>query len=61
MNGTSELTKTSLLVITSIFTATGGAMLTTDIIKGTILLLVAVGILVLRGWLKQKGIVQNQS
>jgi len=52
----SEITKTSLLIIASIFTGVGGGMLRTDTIKGSILLLIAVGILTLRGWLKQKGI-----
>lgn len=51
-----EVTKTSLLVIASIFTAGGAAVLTTDITKGSILLLIGVAVLVLRGWLKQKGI-----
>jgi len=50
-----ELTKTSLLIIASIFTAAGAAVLTTDIVKGCILLLIASGVLVLRGWLKKKG------
>ena len=53
---TSEVTKTSLLVIASIFTAGGAAVLTADVVKGSILLLVGVAVLVLRGWLKQKGI-----
>jgi len=53
---TSELTKTSLLVIATIFTGVGAATLSTNIVNGSILLLIAVGILVLRGWLKQKGI-----
>ena len=61
MNGASETTKTSLLIVASICTAAGAADLTTDVIKGSILLLIAVGVLVLRGWLKQKGIeVRNQ-
>lgn len=51
-----ETTKTSLLVIASIFTAVGGAMLTANVITGSILLLIAVGVLVLRGYLKKKGI-----
>ncbi len=51
-----ETTKTSLLVIASIFTGVGGAMLPADILRGSVLLLIAVGILVLRGYLKQHGI-----
>ena len=51
-----EYIKTSLLVIASIFTGVGGATLTAKPITGSILLLIAVGILVLRGWLKAKGI-----
>lgn len=56
MNGPSETTKTSLLIIASIFTATGGALLPTDGVKGSILLLLGVAVLVIRGYLKQKGI-----
>lgn len=52
----SETTKTSLLIVASIFTGVGGATLSANPITGSILLLIAVGILVLRGWLKQKGI-----
>lgn len=52
---TSELTKTSLLIVSSVFTAAGAAILTVDIVKGSILLLIAVGVLVLRGYLKKKG------
>jgi len=51
-----ELTKTSLLVIATIFTGTGASILQSNVITGSILLLIAVGILILRGWLKQKGI-----
>ena len=51
-----ENTKTSLLVISAIFTATGSALLLQNPIVGSILLLIAVGVLVLRGWLKKKGI-----
>lgn len=51
-----ESIKTSLLGISAIFVGVGGAMLTTNIIAGSVLLLIAVGILVLRGWLKKKGI-----
>lgn len=50
-----ELTKTSLLIIATIFTGIGAAILQTDMIKGTIMLLAAVGILALRGYLKKKG------
>lgn len=52
----SEFSKTSLLIIATIFTAIGAAKLNTDPVVGSILLLIAVGILVLRGWLKHKGI-----
>ena len=51
-----EITKTSLLVIATIFTGVGGGMLAADFPKGVWCLLIAVGILVLRGYLKQKGI-----
>lgn len=52
-----ELTKTSLLVIATIFTGVGGALLASaDKIWGIVSLLLAVGILVLRGFLKKKGI-----
>lgn len=53
---TSELTKTSLLIVATIFTGVGAAMLPVNIVNGSVLLLIAVGVLVLRGWLKQKGI-----
>jgi len=52
----SEITKTSLLVIATIFTGVGSATLSTNIVNGSILLLIAAGVLILRGWLKQKGI-----
>ena len=52
----SELTKTSLLVIATIYTGVGAGMLSANVVTGSILLLIAVGVLVLRGWLKQKGI-----
>jgi len=52
----SEFTKTSLLVIATIFTGAGAGMLSTNVVTGSALLLIAVGVLVLRGWLKQKGI-----
>lgn len=53
---TSELTKTSLLIIATIFTGAGASALSANIINGSVLLLMAVGVLVLRGWLKQQGI-----
>lgn len=57
----SETQKTSLLIIATVFSASGAALLITDFYKGILLLLLAVGTLVLRGWLKQKGIaVKNQ-
>jgi len=53
----SELSKTSLLIIASILTSVGGALLAgADKVWGAILLLGAVGILILRGFLKKKGI-----
>ena len=50
-----EITKTSLLIVSTIFTGVGAATLQTDIIKGSVMLLIAVGVLVLRGYLKKKG------
>lgn len=58
---TSELTKTSLLIVATIFTGVGAAMLPTNMVNGSILLLIAVGVLVLRGWLKHKGIEVNKN
>lgn len=58
---TSELTKTSLLIVATIFTGFGASILANDIVNGSILLLMAVGVLVLRGWLKQKGIEVNKN
>jgi high-affinity Fe2+/Pb2+ permease len=55
-----ELTKTSLLVIATIFTGAGSSILQSNVITGSALLLIAVGILILRGWLKQKGINGNK-
>ncbi len=55
-----ETTKTSLLVIATIFTGVGGATLPNEPVTGSILLLIAAGILVLRGYLKQKGITKTQ-
>ncbi len=50
-----EFTKTSLLIVASSFTAAGAAVLTTDTMKGVLLLLISAGILILRGYMKQKG------
>ena len=55
-----ETTKTSLLIVATVFTAAGASMISTDVVRGSILLLLAVGTLVFRGWLKQKGIIKNQ-
>ena len=49
-----EAAKTSLLAIATIFASVGGAMLPANIIAGGVLLLISVGILVLRGYLKAK-------
>lgn len=60
MNGEytpNETVKTSLLAIAGIFGSVGGAMLPANIVTGSILLLISVGILVLRGILKAKGII----
>ena len=60
MNGEynpNETAKTSLLIIASIFTAVGGGMLGVNILTGSVLLLIAVGVLVLRGYLKKKQII----
>jgi len=57
---TSERTKTSLLVIATIFTGFGAAAFQTSIVNGSVLLLIAVGVLVLRGYLKQQGIIRDQ-
>lgn len=54
-----ELAKTSFLIIATIFTAAGAALLPTKIIAGTFLLLVAVIILALRGYLKKKGLIET--
>ena len=51
----SELQKTSLLIIATIFTATGASVLSENVGQGIILLLLAVATLILRGWLKKKG------
>jgi len=52
-----ETAKTSLLIIASTFTAIGAGMLSVNILTGSILLLIAVGILTLRGYLKGKNII----
>jgi len=52
---TSEITKTSLLVVATVFTATGASVLADDIVTGSILLFVAIAVLILRGYLKKKG------
>ena len=51
-----EVTKTSLLVIASILTATGAATLVSNVTIGLILLGAAVIVLIVRGVLKAKGI-----
>ena len=56
-----EITKTSLSIIALIFTGGGAAILLENPIVGSILLLLAVGTLALRGWLKQKGIEVEKS
>jgi len=56
-----EFGKTSLLIIASIFTGVGGAKLATDPVTGSILLLVAAGVLVVRGYLKYKGVIESNS
>ena len=53
---TSEIKETSLLIIAFIFTGAGGVTLADNPITGSVLLLIAVGILVLKAWLKSKGI-----
>jgi len=52
----SEITKTSLLVIASILTATGAAILVENTVTGSLLLAGAVVVLIVRGVLKVKGI-----
>jgi uncharacterized membrane protein len=52
--------KTSLLVIATIFTGTGATLLAgTDKLWGAIFLIIAVGIISLRGWLEKKGVITN--
>ena len=51
-----ESIKTTLLGIAAIFIGVGGATLVDDPFTGSILLLIAVAIIVLRGFLKAKGI-----
>ncbi len=55
--GNEEYIKTSLLVVASIFTGFGGSYLAIpdNFYKGVICLLIAVGILALRGYLKKHG------
>ena len=53
-----ELTKTSFLIIATIFTSAGAIGLASgDSTWGCIFLLLAVGTLAFRGWLKYKGII----
>ena len=52
-----ETAKTSLLARATIFATVGGAMMPTNILTGSILLLASVGILVLRGYLKAENII----
>ena len=58
---TSELTKTSLLIIANIFTGFGASILASDLYNGILLLLIAGAVLVLRGWLKFKGLPVNST
>ena len=51
----SEITKTSLLIVATVFTAAGAAVLAEDIVTGSILLFISIGVLILRGYLKKKG------
>ena len=51
-----EYTKTSLLIIASILTAAGAAMMESNIVAGCVLLGLAVVVLIVRGVLKAKGI-----
>lgn len=60
MNGEytpNETAKTSLLAIATIFGSVGGAMLPVNVLTGSILLIISVGILVLRGCLKAKNVI----
>jgi hypothetical protein len=57
---TAEFNKTSLIIIATIFTGFGGATLSTNTWVGIVSLLIAAGILVLRGWLEGKGIVAKK-
>ena len=52
----SEITKTSLLVIATILTATGASILVESTTTGSLLLAGAVVVLIIRGVLKAKGI-----
>ena len=56
-----EANKTSFLVIATVFSTIGAVVLASgDYLVGSILLLLAVGTLTLRGYLKQKGIIKNK-
>jgi len=55
------ITKTSLSIIALIFTGGGAAILLDNPIVGSIFLILAMGTLVLQGWLEQKGIVVKKS
>lgn len=52
-----ETAKTSFLIIAQIFTAIGAGMLSSNILVGTVLLLIAAGVLAVRGILKKKNII----
>jgi len=52
----SEIEKTSLLVIATIFTGVGASTIQSNPTLGIVFLVLAVGILILRGWLKSIGI-----
>jgi len=52
-----EVVKTSLLIIANIFTGFGAGMLANNILVGSILLLIAAGVLVIRGILKKKNLI----
>ena len=52
-----EPAKTSLLIIAGIFTAVGAAQLVTDLVGGSVLLLIGAGVLIVRGVLKAKRII----
>jgi len=52
-----EEMKTSLLIIATIFSTAGAVALTTDVVKGSILLGIAITVLIVRGILKKKGLI----